>query len=45
MKSVIANKCKSTQKVSSFNINSKNIINEQYIANEFKNYFISVGPH
>ena len=27
----------------SFNINNKNIINEQHIANEFNNYFISVG--
>ena len=44
MKSVICSKRKSTQKISSFNINSKNIINEQHIANEFNNYFISVGP-
>ena len=44
MKSVIGSKRKSTQKISSFNINSKKIINEQHIANEFNNYFISVGP-
>ena len=44
MKSVIGSKRKSTQKISSFNINSKNMINEQHIANEFNNYFISVGP-
>ena len=44
MKSVIGSKRKYTQKVSSFNINSKNIINEQHIANEFNNYFISVDP-
>ena len=37
MKSVIGSKRKSTQKISSFNINSKNIINEQHIANEFNN--------
>ena len=44
MKSVIGSKRKSTKKNPSFNINSKNIINEQHIANEFNNYFISVGP-
>ena len=44
MKSVIGSKRKSTQKVSFFIINSKNIINEQHMANQFNNYFISVGP-
>ena len=41
---VIGSKRKSTHTISSLNINSKNIINEQHIANEFNNYFISVGP-
>ena len=44
MKSVIGSKRKFTQKMYYFNINSKNIINMQHIANEFNNYFISVGP-
>ena len=30
--------------MSNFIINNKRIINEQHIANEFNNYFISVGP-
>ena len=43
MKSVIGNKRKSPKKVSTFIINGKKITDEIRIANEFNNYFVSVG--
>ena len=44
MKSVIGNKRKMHQKNRRFVINNKIIDNDLQIANEFNNYFVSVGP-
>ena len=44
MKSVICNKRKSHQTNKRFIINNNIIENELRIANEFNNYFVSIGP-
>ena len=44
MKSVIGNKRKSHQTNKRFIINNNIIENELRIANEFNNYFVSIGP-
>lgn len=44
MKSIIGKQDKTIKKVSYFLINNKKIDNEIRIANEFNNYFVSVGP-
>ena len=44
MKSVLGNKRKSHQTNKRFIINTNIIKNELRIANEFNNYFVSIGP-
>ena len=43
MKSVIGNKRKTNQNIKRFKINNNIIDNDLRIANEFNNYFVSVG--
>ena len=44
MKTVIGKKRKTIKKKAMFNINNKTIDSELQIANEFNNYFVSIGP-
>ena len=44
MKTIIGNKRKTIKKKAMFNTNNKTIDSELQIANEFNNYFVSIGP-
>ena len=44
MKTVVGNKRKTIKNKAMFNINNKTIDSELQIANEFNNYFVSIGP-